>query len=611
MAEPKYEFDDTRAAIKANDLDATTRKEMLERFKSVGGQVLKERDVTQKADASKAGGIETRGGRGGGSAGPGGGGGGVPENKLPSELRREREREESEKAQRARAEYEKALKKISGPGAKFMIRLRCFLAGVSPFSGRVIKPSFVQFLNLEVKQALIEFNLIGNDLFLQRPTIGKKITHSLDNRNPLLMETLEYAHHMYNSEYFSNFAAAAQNGSSLPLESASGSLKSIYRALYILYPFQETFKKAMGFALDVFTPEAQSAKLSQESIQGMIIKQKRFNNNTKIVFQTAFSKLFHLICLADGVDYPPFSPLLEKAIQVTQADKLGQRKKGDTSTLESGAAEVAGEAAGEGEVAEEKKEEEKKGGIYDTKEYQYGMSLMKLNQPPALAQRFDTSKRMLEKVPINDRILLAYLHFLEFDYEYSFVLTTNKIHINVDYSGGVKSDYKKQMADLYNESRAIIKAYEKYEEMLQEYREQAARKSTNYIEKSKLDDKAKGRADMEGRNTRGLIRTFMDNVAKSMAFLIADMKSAKQIVGNMDEPVKFDAEFEKGKRLNGKPVKQCIMDAYCYAVAFKERLANGDLFPLTPMTDEEMIASFGSTFGAGGAAPASTEPAEM
>lgn len=610
MADPKFEFDDTRAAIGANDMDASTRKEMLERFKSVGGQVLKERDVTQKAEAGKAGGVETRSGRGGGGAG-GGGGGGIPENKLPSELRREREREESDKQQRARAEYEKALKKISGPGAKFMIRLRCFLAGVSPFSGRVIKPSFVQFLNLEVKQALIEFNLIGNDLFLQRPTIGKKITHSLDNKNPLLMETLEYAHHMYNSEYFNAFAAAAQNNSSVPLEAVSGSLKSIYRALYILYPFQETFKKAMGFALDIFTPEAHSAKLSQESIQGMIIKQKRFNNNAKVAFQTAFSKLFHLICLADGVDYPPFSPLLEKAIQVTQADKLGQRKKGDASTLESSAADAPAETPAGGENGEEKKEEEKKGGIYDTKEYQYGMSLMKLNLPPALAQRFDTSKRMLEKVSINDRILLAYLHFLEFDYEYSFVLTTNKIHINVDYSGGVKSDYKKQMADLYNESRAIIKAYEKYEEMQQEYKEQVARKSTNYIEKSKLDDKAKGRADMEGRNTRGLIRTFMDNVAKSMAFLIADMKSAKQIVGNMDEPVKFDAEFEKGKRLNGKPVKQCIMDAYCYAVAFKERLANGDLFPLTPMTDEEMIASFGSTFGAGGATPASGNSAEM
>ena len=142
----------------------------------------------------------------------------------------------------------------------------------------MIKPSFVQFLNLELKQALIEFNLIGNDLFLQRPSIGKKIMHNLDNKNPLLMETLEYSHHMYNSEYFNTFATAAQAGAAVPLESASAALKSIYRTLYILYPFQETFKKAMGFALDVFTPEAHSAKLSQESLQGMIIKTEAFSH---------------------------------------------------------------------------------------------------------------------------------------------------------------------------------------------------------------------------------------------------------------------------------------------------------------------------------------------
>ncbi len=610
MADAKYEFDQTRSAIGANEMDNAERKEMLERFKSSGGQVLKEKSIAEKAEDARRAAEAKAGGAGGlsrGVGGGGGGGGGIPETKLPSELRRERERDEAEKSQRARQEYEKALKKISGPGARFMIKLRCFMAGVAPFSGRVIKPSFVQFLNLELKQALIEFNLIGNDLFLQRPTIGKKIMHNLDNRNPLLMETLEYAHHMYNSEYFNPFSTAAQAGAAVPLDTAIASLKSIYRTLYILYPFQETFKKAMGFALDVFTPEAHSAKLSAESIQGMIIKQKRFHTNSKAAFQTAYPKLFHLICLADSMDYPPMSPLLEKAISVTQNDKLGQRRKGDGSTLESNAPDAPAENAEEAK-GEEKKEEEKKGGIYDTKEYQYGMSLMKSQLPPTLIEHHDKSKRMLEKVDLNDRILLTYLYFLEFDHEYSFVLTTNKIHINVDYSGGVKSDYKKQMADLYNESRAIIKAYEKYEEMLFEYKQQRDRKSTNYIEKSKLDDKAKGRADMEGRNTRGLVRTFMDNVAKSMAFLIADMKGAKQIVGNMDEPVKFDSE-EKNKRLNGKPVKQCIMDAYCYAVAFKERLANGDLFPLTPMTDEEMIASFGSTFGTG-APPSSNDDKE-
>ena len=592
MANSKFEFDDTRAAIRADDLDKNERKEMLEKFKSVGGQVMRERSVTDSPQSGKS-------GSGKSDSGSRGVGGGVIENKLPSEMLRDKQRQEAEKVQRSRAEYEKALKKLSGAGARFMIRLRCFLAGLTPFSKPEIKPGFMAFLNLEVKQALVEFNLLGNDLFVQRPTIGKKIMHSLDAKNPLMMETLEFAHRMYNSEIFSPILNYGQDGSSAPVDRVIQSLKQIYKGLYLLYPFQETFRKAMDAALDIFIQEAQTAKLSAESLKGMSIKQKRFVTNVKALFGTAYPKLFHLICLADQIDYPPNSPLFEKAIGVTQADKLGQRKKGET-TLRLDAGEVVENAAPVNTDAEEKKEEneEKKSGIYDTKEYQYGVSLMKMRTPPELVQRYDKTKRMLDKVPINDRILLAYIFFLEFDYEYSFVLTTNKIQINVDYSGGVKSDYRKQMADLYNESRPIIKSYEKYEEMVEEYKKIKDRKSSNYIEQSKLEEKAKSRCDVEGRNTRGLIRSFMENVAKQMAFMIADMKGAKTVVGNMEEIVRFESELEKKKRMNNKPVKQCIMDAYCFATAFKERLANGDLFPLVPMTSDEMIASFGSTFEA-------------
>ncbi|MCX7633227.1 MAG: hypothetical protein N2Z22_07845 [Turneriella sp.] len=587
MPPTKYEFDDTRAALGVNDLDPAERKKLLEQFKAAGGQVLRERSLDEKRKEERRQQVGSKIEKGQTSG---------PEIKLPSELRREQARAEAERAQRARVEYEKALKRLKSPAARFLVRLRCFFAGVTPFSGKVLKPAFVQFLNLELKQAFVEFNLLGNDLFLQRPSIGRKILQNLDAKNPLLMETLEYAHHMYKAEFFSPFAEAAQANAPLPLEAAAAAIKSIYRAIYILYPFQETFRKAMGYALDIFIPEAQAAKVSAESLQGLSIKQKRFHNNTKIVFQVAFPKLFNLVCLIDGTDYPPFSPLLEKAIQVTPQDKLGQRQRGDSTSLETTEtpAESPQQANAEAQP-EEKKQPEKKGGVTETKEYQYGMALMRMFNPQQLLERHDKTKRMLEKVPINDRILLAYLFFLEFDHEYSFVLTTNKIQINADYSGGVKSDYKKQMADIYNESRAILNAYKKYEEMVQEYKTVKERKSANYVEKAKQEEKAKARADMEGRNTRGLIRGFMDNVVKMLGILINDMRGPKQIVGNMDDIVKFDSELEKGKRLNGKPVKQCIMEAYCYATAFRERLANGDLFPLTPMTDEEMQAAFGQS----------------
>ncbi len=92
----------------------------------------------------------------------------------------------------------------------------------------------------------------------------------------------------------------------------------------------------------------------------------------------------------------------------------------------------------------------------------------------------------------------------------------------------------------------------------------------------------------------------MDKVTKALGKLIADMKGEKLIIGNMDETIVFDAAMERKKRLNGKPVQNCILEAYSYALALRERLSTGDLFGgHIQMTPEEMIKSFADTYDTG------------
>jgi hypothetical protein len=71
------------------------------------------------------------------------------------------------------------------------------------------------------------------------------------------------------------------------------------------------------------------------------------------------------------------------------------------------------------------------------------------------------------------------------------------------------------------------------------------------------------------------------------------MKSKREIIGNMDDIMSFD-NVEAKKRLNKKPVKQCIMESYCYTLALAERLENGDLYGgVVELSPEEMKESFG------------------
>lgn len=599
----KFEFDETRKAIGINQLSEAERKAMLEKFKAAGGKVLQEREIrpSLNREENKAKTISKDRGS---------------SLKLPSERERERRRELLEKKEREKEREENQLKPYKGPLSRFFIRMRCMLAGLTSFSGDAVKPRFMNFLSLDLRQALVEFNLTGNDLFFQNPQIGRKIIQALDKKNPLLMEVLEAAHRLYHAPTYSALTEFYQShpGAATPLNSIANPLRSLFRSLYLVYPFQETLKKAFQYAFEVYLAETKNDQKEKWEA-----KRKKVIQDVKVVFEQAYPKLFQLICRLDETDYPPFSPLLEKALGITAADKLGKRRRGDNSHLGVGTSETEVTHAQENLLSDElqlsgdadtlenpsqeqnkteKKEAPKpKNPILETKEYQYGFSLMKMLHPMLLRQKHDP-KGKFKNLPNNDKVFLAYLYFLEFDQEYSFVLTTNKIKLNVDYSGGVKTDYKKILTDIYNESRTIIRTFEKYYEAVENLEKLKKNKlSSNYIEQSKLETKQQGHVDIEGRNTRGLIRTYMENVYKNLGKLIADMKGSKLIVANSDEIITFDKEFEGTKRLNGKSVQNCILEAYCYALALKERLEGGDLYGgIIHLDEKEMVELFGEAY---------------
>lgn len=612
----KFEFDETRNAIGVDNLDPEERKRLKQQFESAGGKVLSEREVPKPgAEPDKKGGSGRSAGGGAGSRGKGVGGG-APEVMLPSQMARERRRQESEKKAKSKEELEKVRKRLSGPMAKFSIRLRCFMNGLTPFSQSAVKPKFMSLLALDVKQSLVEFNLLGNDLFYQNPGIGNKIIKSLDGKNPLFMEVLEAAHKLYDQNSFNDLIDFHQSNpqANVPLDSIGSALKELYRKLYLVYPFQETLKRAYTNAIDTYIIESDN----KDAASNFETKKKRAIRQIKVVFQTAFPKLFMLLCRLDNTDYPPFSPYLEKVLNISPDDKLGKRKKGDETSLKKEDDEVeedeSAESTEEGseEKKAEKKKEKKHNPIHDTKEYKWGMKLMSKMPPPELKKKYD-AKNEGNLLPLNDKVYLTYLFFSEFDNEYSFVLTTNKIKYNIDYSSGVKIDHKKNLADLYDESRNIIKSFEKYYEAVKELEELKKKKiSSNYVEQSKAEEKYKAKADTEGRNLRGMTRQFMEKVNKYMAEFINDMKGEKKIVANMNDEVKFSSEIEGDKKLNGKKVHECIMHAYSYSLTLKERLTSGDLYGgVINLSDEEMLESFGSTFNAnpGAETKAATEPA--
>lgn len=610
----KLDFDDTRDAIGVGGLSDAERKNMLKTFQDAGGQVLKE---GFKKDPTGSGGDDDKSGKGGGSGkgslGRGSLGRGTPAGDEADEKsgkgKKKKELTPEELAAKAEEEkkqaIEKAKKKMTGGLAQFVMKVTGVLKGVSPFSGDAASASFLSFLVLELKESLVNLNQAGDDIFLKDQDLGQRIMRHLDDSSPLFLETMSYAHNLHKEINFGpidSFRAENANGNA-PLDVVGDSLKDIYTKLYYLAPFAHSLRKGHTMAIEIFKQlgHAEGKQLARLEIHKKNI-QKAYTN----IFETGIPKLFSMICLVDKTKYPPNSVYFEKKLNIDQEAKLGKRMPGDEtvfgrpSSLHSGEEHIDasgpdGEGAGEGSESAEPAEPENP--ILATEEYKYGMNLMQIISPPALKRKVDGRNK--DGIPkLSDRAYLSYLFFLEYDQEYAFVLTSNQIEYAVDYTGKKRRDIKRELSDLYDQTRGISQNFDKYVAAVKEMMSMKESGGGMSVARTQLEDKSAAHVDAEGRSVRVLIRKFLQEVITELSEMIADMQSGdNKLVLAPDKKVSFNPKIEGKKRLNNKTVKECITDSYCYAVALHERVKNGDLFGgILEMTAEEMTESFGAAF---------------
>lgn len=182
------DFDNTKRAIGVGKLDDSARKDMFNKFVSAGGEIVKEKQP-QKEDDTKKGRPEpkvrqstvSRGGEDSRSGSRGG-------NQNKSDSGSARSQADS------KAQYEK---EISSFSARFGIKLKCWLARVTPFGSSDLTPKFMHDFSIRAKQALIELQYSGNEL-LANQQYSPQLSKALDKINPLLVELLAMGQKLYN-----------------------------------------------------------------------------------------------------------------------------------------------------------------------------------------------------------------------------------------------------------------------------------------------------------------------------------------------------------------------------------------------------------------------------
>lgn len=575
------DFDNTKRAIGVGKLDDSQRKDMFNKFKSAGGEVIKEKTTPKEDDSKKnrpepkvrqgtvsRGGDEGRSGSRGGSASSGGNASKQDTNTYKSQAD-------------SKAQYEK---EISSFGARFSIKLKCWLARVTSFGSSDLTPKFMHDFSIRGKQALIELQYSGNEL-LANQQYSPQLSKALDRINPLLVELLALGQKLYNGPELTDITEPIMTAPESPvaIERVKNQFYSLFKRMYILYPYQETLKKSFSQAYD------ELQKLEGKPSLIYANKKRKVLQEIDTLFDGFFDRLYLVVLRAENKNIPLISRYMENLLGITPEEKPGQRKSGE-NVPGGKPVETKEEKDAEASAKEEEKKEEKE--VPLSKEQAYGLRLMQMYSIPKLRKKFDP-KNEYANIPDSDKALLALFYFYEFDDEYSFVMTTKKIDIKPGSINGVKVDYRQKMLDIYESTRTIIDQFRIYHDILRELEKHKANPGANYIEASKKLTGIEQKRTGQSRTVRMAIKEFSLKSRDSLLTLIKDMKGKKEIVANMNDVLTLDS-MESRKRLNKKPVKQCIMESYCYLLALHDRIETGDLFGgLVELTPEQMKSSFG------------------
>lgn len=167
----------------------------------------------------------------------------------------------------------------------------------------------------------------------------------------------------------------------------------------------------------------------------------------------------------------------------------------------------------------------------------------------------------------NEKMLYFYFLLKEFDYEYSFIMTTSQIKLIIRLESGVRTDVKSEFENLYVKYSEVSSLVKKYVLLLKEYQE---------VKEQFSDSQAILRQKLTNINTKRTF-AFNDIRARSSIFfkefavvlqkLINDYKKDKNILENGDDILRFQKDLGERRKFEGKKVIQAIFVAFRYSSA--------------------------------------------
>ncbi len=555
----------TKESLKIDDIHEDDRKRLFKKFVEHGGEVIDEKSKRRNLiiDREKQRDFKRR----------------TDERRSRQPAGKTAVKKTLTKAGKRREKSDSILKQFFG---RFMLRVKLKWLKVTQLNGLYFNIKFLERFNNAYKPAFIEIQMQYLDIFKSNPGVSKKIIFNLDRVKPLLYELIEIVSNLYDNitinqivDHYKNFPDVPKNISEL-----KEPLMNYYRRLYILKPYENTILNAFERALVL------QSRIDQKKNVSYSQQRRKIKNALYLLFNKLFPRLHWLFCHYESKIYEIDDREIEKILKITGDDIPGHRHSGSKKDRER--EEAASQTHDESSPDEEESGESEE--ISDN--IRNGLRIMSRLDIKKLKQEFysDDAYKFLS---IRDKVLITYILFREFDKEYSFILTTNKIKYRIDISQKNKLDFRSRMQEYYDLMRKCFSLFKDYASVSNDYKKMEGEKpmtNTQYIQYSRRLTDINKKRTQSAQNARNAVKSYMDRLSSDLAVLIEDYFDEKKLVENPDEILEFIPQIEGEKKINGKSIGQAIMIVHNFASAFSYRLGfGGDLTGSIEFDTEEQI----------------------
>lgn len=555
-----YNLDSIKKRIGIESLSEAERKRLFNKFVRIGGQVLedkepgkslqfdrdKQRDLLKKLKAK---------------------------NKA---LKKFEDWEEYEKA----AEYDEHIEQLKELSFKdrLSIYLRGLSNGVITFSGKYVSRRFFIFIIKQVIPYLQRLSQLIKDIFNSDEAVLREIKKVFYSKEKYYYELLHRYSKFYIEEEFNSllYHFKKKGTKGIKPRALEESLKVIFKKIYLLKDFVAGSYISLKAALTITSSRK---GLDQELATRRIDTVKKTLN---IIFFQFLPKVYSLALCILRENIPLHSRRFERYLDIKENEKVGYASYKDMFEEEESKKKIKLVKVDKTEVEYKPKSfseltEEDMANLEINELLKYGIQLMQSIDFTGIKES-DGNAIPLEAQDDNDKVYLSYLLLKEFEKEYSFILTSYKIHIHPEYVDNKKIDYKQNLNALYPKLTPIYEDYQEYFSSVRDIKDIKKDYAMNEIERYNRLNVLDAKKTKHGFEARKDTKEFLGSIKEYLDKFINDYNNDKKLIENPEEPLHFDKNVEGVKKVEDRSVIDAIIDADAYITAFIFRLdEEGDL----------------------------------